>query len=1156
MDRSKKQILTRMILCLSLAYASASWLRAQNPAPLNTLAPAGVLPTGSYSLNELETIDNVNGSLFFRVPMASLPPGRAGQTASLPLLYNSNLYNIDQVYSYTDCDGNSSGGGLYNCLMPSSSGGWQYGYEYGLQLTFNPAYYYEAVNCSTPSTYKYYQLSAVFPDGSSHLLHLYNAYDDNGNGYYQELPGATASCSSGFSGDYTYYTTDGTYVKVIFLASTSPTCGNGSPPDSCWSSYPWTMYFPDGTQVTGAGGQASAIFDRNGNKITVQNIVALSGSVTQTTNTVLTDDLGRTITVVHKLSSQPGQNIEDDITQTWANSSTLQWTVQWAYQSLTNTSLTYPCFSSTCYLSQAASMVVSSITFPTTPSGFQPVYQFSYADSSLPGWGQLNNVILPSGATVHYNYRYDGQGYPWGTSLFPPRNPITTKTLTWCDESDQANPLTSCSPPVLQTNIWNYSFGSTSSQVTGPDGGTTVTSFFDTSTDPNFGTPMGGAIAGQMAGLVFKVQAPDCSTVERQWGFNTPYLLTNGTVETYTNPFVAYEFHSVAPAVAPGSNCSQVSPSEATVKYFTYDSNGNVTMEEDTDWIPYGNIQRGAAGDPTSGLSGGTVLRTVNQVPLVTTTAAGTGTDDANGYWHPGGPALISPISCRGTTGGANGAMGEFTYDGEGNLTQERDWDSTKSPSQPACSSMPQLNSQNAIVLTRAYDSRYHGNLVDSYDGNGNDTHYNYDSNGLYVTSVTVASQRTTNYQYEFNTGLLLSSTDYNGLTRTYSRDNFGRVQQLTESGSSGALRETTTTYEDGNRRVVTYTDAAQPQDQLLRSTTDYDQLGRVRLTRQLESGSQNVDDDTAGIKVQTRYGYGSPWTYQLVSNPYRAAYSTQAGGESTMGWTLNASDAQHGTAIVTHAAGTSPPSLPGALSGCADSGSQVTCASNTTTTTVDEAGVTRTNTVDGMGRLISVVENSLCNSTVNYGYDVLGNLTSVNHAGYVGGCSLPPAINPSRTFVYDSLSRLSSATNAESATTSYTYDNDSNLHTRTDGQGRAATFSYDALNRLTGKSYNDSTPGVTYSYFGAEDFLSSVSSSSSTYSYSNYDALGRPGAGTQTTNGQAYPFSSVAWTPQGQISSITYPSGRVVTTSFDAAARPVGVSGAVSNGPMTTVSV
>jgi RHS repeat-associated protein len=172
--------------------------------------------------------------------------------------------------------------------------------------------------------------------------------------------------------------------------------------------------------------------------------------------------------------------------------------------------------------------------------------------------------------------------------------------------------------------------------------------------------------------------------------------------------------------------------------------------------------------------------------------------------------------------------------------------------------------------------------------------------------------------------------------------------------------------------------------------------------------------------------------------------------------------------------------------------------------------------------------------------------------------------VNPSRTFTYDSLGRLRSAANAESGTTSYGYDNNSNLTSRTDGRVTTTTLTYDALNRLTDKTYSDnpgcqnpanSTPCVHYTYSGYGDFVASVTSINSSYTYSNYDALGRPGAGTQVTGGQTFTFPSVVWTPQGQISSITYPSGRVVTTAFDGAGRISTVSGLMNGSPRTYVN-
>src|SRR6185369_888180 len=93
-------------------------------------------------------------------------------------------------------------------------------------------------------------------------------------------------------------------------------------------------------------------------------------------------------------------------------------------------------------------------------------------------------------------------------------------------------------------------------------------------------------------------------------------------------------------------------------------------------------------------------------------------------------------------------------------------------------------------------------------------------------------------------------------------------------------------------RRVIVKSDLNTAGDEKLVTIQHYDQLGRVRLVRQLEdAATQNATDETTGIKVQTRYQYSGNFSYVLSSNPYRAATSSAAGGETTMGWTRSKSD-------------------------------------------------------------------------------------------------------------------------------------------------------------------------------------------------------------------------------------------------------------------------
>src|SRR5580700_11072814 len=53
------------------------------------------------------------------------------------------------------------------------------------------------------------------------------------------------------------------------------------------------------------------------------------------------------------------------------------------------------------------------------------------------------------------------------------------------------------------------------------------------------------------------------------------------------------------------------------------------------------------------------------------------------------------------------------------------------------------------------------------------------------------------------------------------------------------------------------------------------------------------------------------------------------------------------------------------------------------------------------------------------------------------------------RTFVYDTGGRLTSASNPENGTVTYTYNITNTLNTKVDAKGQAAVYSYDSLNRV-----------------------------------------------------------------------------------------------------------
>ncbi len=103
------------------------------------------------------------------------------------------------------------------------------------------------------------------------------------------------------------------------------------------------------------------------------------------------------------------------------------------------------------------------------------------------------------------------------------------------------------------------------------------------------------------------------------------------------------------------------------------------------------------------------------------------------------------------------------------------------------------------------------------------------------------------------------------------------------------------------------------------------------------------------------------------------------------------------------------------------------------------------------------------------YLYDPLGNLTSATQTGASGDTARV------RTFSYDGLSQLRSATNPETGTATYTYDGNGNLIQKTSpavnfpaGSGNSQTqaigYCYDSLNRLVAKSNVAPPAGCTSS--------------------------------------------------------------------------------------------
>ena len=116
-------------------------------------------------------------------------------------------------------------------------------------------------------------------------------------------------------------------------------------------------------------------------------------------------------------------------------------------------------------------------------------------------------------------------------------------------------------------------------------------------------------------------------------------------------------------------------------------------------------------------------------------------------------------------------------------------------------------------------------------------------------------------------------------------------------------------------------------------------------------------------------------------------------------------------------------------------------------TTVTDPAGNWKQFTKDVLGNLTTVVEPDPNNQpggtlTTSYAYNWMEQVTQV---------SMPRgSTTQTRTFVYDSGGRLTSATNPENGTVTYTYNVTNTLKDKHDAKGQDTVYTYDSSNRVT----------------------------------------------------------------------------------------------------------
>lgn len=1020
--------------------------------------------------------------------------------------------------------------------------------DVSLALTYNSLVWNKSTNPSDSSTWMTYDVDSGYPAQGFRLG--YGQIEDQGSA------GFTLTSTNGtrhalvYSSQYNYDTNDGTFIHF--------TGGSG------WG----TVFYPDGTRVgygAAGGGYRSyptSIVDRNGNYIFISYVNGVGPRIS-----TIQDTVGRYVRFYYDSNNeliaitQPGLTGQSDLQ-----------VMRFYYETLT---LPSGLFASGINVDKPASArVIKYIYLPSSAEGSSSSsgdvgYKFNYS-----AYGMIYQIVKFHGMTASTTSTSSAGSVTEGTNTtaatttygYPTSASALSDVPTFTNRSDEwAGRTTGGSAPASTFSVSEQT-SETISTVTAPD-----STVMETRSIKNSGQWNDGLISET------KVQNSSSVVFSKtvfSWEQNpyngTPRLaslrVTNEAGQTAARVFSYDDAHTVFNNVSVTSERGfttdgSVSATELRRTETTYVTSSDyinrrlLSLPSMVKVFPGGSSTPATRVDYAYDQYGSSHENMTARTDIImhdyTADPFAPTEESCNWNCYEYDPWWVNCIDLR----------YECTYynpydpstDFRGNITTVTTYpDAT--------------TTTGAITHTTTYDIA--GNVMSMQVDCCQSQSFTYSSTGgdyAYPVSITKGNPSglhlTTTMTYDMNTGLVASSTDENGRSTSFAYN-------------IDSLRVDHIDSPDGGQQSYDYFNALSA-----------DSAGRYHsylLTTTKLDSSRNVESksyfDGRGALTQTfdSYTSGDGWSiidieYDSMGRAYRTSnpyYCTSNYGTCSINpsgiWTTQTFDTLGRMTQMTSPRGDdSSPTATRTV--------QVTYAGDVTTFT-DQANKQKRQVTDALGRVIRLDEPtssglgtvSSPNQSTAYVYDTLDNLVKITQG------------SQERYFKYDSLSRLirerqveqstnssynlsDSVTGNSSWTRKFEYNSHGLLTRVNDARGIQTDLSYDGLNRLTLVDYSDSTPDLRYYYdsqtlpSGAPSYdhgyangrliaMTYGSSSSINGTYFGYESMGRVKEQRQVTGGNTYSLS-YTYNLAGSLATQTYPTGRVLTHSYDNAGRMSQIS-------------